>query len=273
MELSTTGETAIDDTWMNVNVDPEDEGWQAMTSFFWDIYMNGYAPQNMASQLEYDYIVEQLIKGQFATVIGYSAGMAEVNHQYGNSSKFETIGFAPMPIWENARNKDVAPSVNGGWTYVINSKLNSDMAKKAAKVIEFFSYEDPARTAKLFEYSAYSRVSPNTSVRDYMDTLTIDAKYDYRTLIQEIADKSIFAPHYSDAAQEQLKNEAYDVKDVIKEFKLRNGNAVVPSTDSRAITEIKAALASAKTEMQKKLNDEKYGYWNPIHDPANKEQA
>ena len=39
-------------------------------------------------------------------------------------------------------------------------------------------------------------------------------------------------------------------KDVIKEFKLKNGNAVVPSTDARAIEEIKKVVSekTAKTE-------------------------
>ncbi|MBE5757220.1 MAG: carbohydrate ABC transporter substrate-binding protein [Clostridiales bacterium] len=257
MELQTVGEQALDETWMGINLDAEDEGWRAMSSFFWDIYMNGYAPSAMDSTVEYDDIVSRLIKGQFAMTIGYSAGMAEVNHQYGNSAKFNDIGFAKMPMWEKARLPEEGAAVNGGWTYVINNRLDSETAQKAAKVIEFFTYDGTQasveRQAEFFEICAYSRVSPSKATRAYMDTLDIDARFDYRHLIQEVADSSNTAPHYLDAAQIELSSEAYDMRKATKEVKQKNNNRVIPSSDPIAIAKIKECINTAKQKMQAAL--------------------
>jgi len=183
MQKNTTGGLALNDQWTECLVDSQ--GYRDLDRLFYELYANGYCPAGNVSPTGYTDIITALCEDKLAMTFAGSWSVADIINSYPDYK--DKIGIAPIPTQDGDPTKTTAS--NGGWTYAISS--TSDQKVKAARVLEWFFCEDPARTASYFEDAAYSKTAVNKSVIAYIEnTVPADLK-DWVSVINDISSKGI----------------------------------------------------------------------------------
>ena len=195
LQINTTGGYAVTDDWMTNRVNENDAGWRALTGLFWDINEKEYAPAAPLTD-EYDFILSALCEGALAMTMGYAPGIATCARTYPEDS--EDIGYAIMPTWDESETGQAGvTAVNGGWNYLISKSSDEEHRKGAAKVIEFLCCDNVERTASLFEVSAYSRSSPNKSVREYIAANANPEYAERQALVDYVSSRAVKPASYA----------------------------------------------------------------------------
>lgn len=191
MQYNTTGGVALNDAWTEVLVEDNDE-WRALLGFFYDVYAEGYAPAGNVSASGYNDIIDALCQDKLAMTIAGSWSIAEIVDTY--SDMIDDIGVAVLPTRSGDQTGTTA--TNGGWTFSVSSSVDEEHQQKAARVLEYFFCESTERTAGYFEAASYSKVSPQKSVRAYLEENADDSLADWLDVVNTVSAAAKFEPTY-----------------------------------------------------------------------------
>ena len=244
IQVNTTGGYAVSEDWMTNRVNENDAGWRALTELFWDINEQEYAPSAPLTE-EFDFILQALCEGALAMTMGMSTGIATCSRTY--PEEMDDIGYAIMPTWDESELGQEGPTaVNGGWNYLISKSSDEEHRKGAAKVIEFFCCDSPERTAGLFEAGAYSRSSPNKSVREYINQNMPEEYKEIQAIINEVAETGVRPANYNWGITNAVGNML---------CKMFNYNTHDPSDKQAKVTQ---AIMEARQDIDKVINATSY---------------
>ena len=187
LQYNMTGGLALNDDWTESRVGTE-EGFKEIAGLWYDLYGNGYVPNGAISPKgSYNDIIEGMMMNKVAMTFAGSWSIAEIMHTYVDQK--DDVGVAVIPTKDGDTSKVTAS--NGGWTYCISSQSDQEHQQKAAKVIEWFFAEDPARTAGFFEAAYYSKAAVTESVKAYISEHVDDQLKEWTNVINDVASKSI----------------------------------------------------------------------------------
>jgi len=186
MQQNTTGGLALDETWKNHRLD--EPGYKQLAKFFYDVYVNDYAPTAALTAEGYTYIVDALCDEKLAMTFAGSWCIAEI-YDYTNNNEeiIKNIGVAPIPTIDGDHSK--ITSSNGGWCYCISEQ--SKNKDKAARFLNWMLAENTERTASYF-VAAYNSKAPTTkSVKTYLDSKDSKVPNEWINVVNDVASKGI----------------------------------------------------------------------------------
>lgn len=188
MQQNTTGGLAVDESWRESRIGHE--GYRDIAEFFYNIYVNSYAPTAALTNEGYTYIVDALCEGKLAMTFAGAWCVAEI-YDY-MPEMVEKIGIVPIPTKSGDYSKTT--SSNGGWSFFISEE--SKHKDLAGKFINWMFTEDAERTAKYFIKAYNSKAPTSKSVKDYLDTVQTEVPSEWISVINDVASKAIPEAQY-----------------------------------------------------------------------------
>lgn len=186
LQQNTTGGLALDSSWTKVLIDSD--GYKDLAQFFYNIFINGYAPTASLTSEGYTYIVDALCTNNLAMTFAGSWCAAEIyDYSENDMNVVNNIGIAPIPTIDGDQSK--CTSANGGWCYCISKE--SKNKDKAAKFLNWMFTDNTERTASYFIAAYNSKAATSYSVKSYLETYKSDVPTEWIQVINDVASKGI----------------------------------------------------------------------------------